>query len=157
MGYDCDTNATVQDCYACELEGECEGEANTQECEPGWEAFQDSCYQYQPQHTSWDDAQALCETMGAHLVAVSSQVENWFVFILTGGDIFQPIAGEYGWIGLNGPSSTWVNGEPLNYTNWGPGEPNTNWEGCVITETATAIATWNDVPCSNNYPSICEK
>jgi len=157
MGYDCDTNATVQDCYVCELEGECEGEANTQECEPGWEAFQDSCYQYQPQHTSWDDAQAHCETMDAHLVAVSSQVENWFVFILTGGDIFQPIAGEHGWIGLNGPSSTWVNGEPLNYTSWSPGEPNTNWEGCVISETTTTIATWNDVPCSNNYPSVCEK
>ena len=52
---------------------------------------------------------------------------------------------------------TWqyATGGDLVYTNWGNGEPNNgDWdeaEDCGVTGTF-----WNDIPCSEEQPSICE-
>ena len=70
----------------------------------------------------WTDAKAEAESLGAHLVTVTSTGENNF---LSG-------AGQ-AWIGLTDEVTEgtfkWVTGEPYAYTNWWPGEPNNGGAG----------------------------
>ncbi len=75
----------------------------------------------------WTDAEAFAVDLGGHLVTVRSESENqWLV------DIFQPF--ELGaFIGfndlLNEGTWVWTSGEPVTYTNWRPGEPNSCCSG----------------------------
>ena len=46
-------------------------------------------------------------------------------------------------------------GNVLTYTNWDGGEPNNlGGENCIAMETSDS--GWNDTPCHNLLPSICE-
>ena len=54
----------------------------------------------------------------------------------------------------------WVDGSPLQYTNWRPGEPSTrglagNDENCV--EVFLSDGLWNDENCNSKRAFICEK
>ena len=54
----------------------------------------------------------------------------------------------------------WVDGSPLQYTNWRPGEPTTrglagNDENCV--EVDLSDGKWNDEDCNSKRAFICEK
>ncbi|EKE05350.1 MAG: hypothetical protein ACD_19C00349G0001, partial [uncultured bacterium] len=75
---------------------------------------------------SWTDAKIYCESLGGHLVTITSQVEQDFVtnLIVSGTK-------PYYWAGgmqLPGSSEpfggwTWVTGEPFSYTNWRSYQP----------------------------------
>lgn len=81
-------------------------------------------------YLTWDEAEAYCESLGGHLVTITSQEEQEAVFnylVSAVGDESNVL------IGLSdadneGDWSTWVTGEPVTYTNWGRGEPD-NWGG----------------------------
>lgn len=69
--------------------------------------------------STWEDAKATCEQLGGTLAVINSQEENDYVASkLMGMDAF---------IGLSDRqtegSFEWVDGSPLNYTNWAPGQP----------------------------------
>nr|XP_020657966.1 pulmonary surfactant-associated protein A-like isoform X1 [Pogona vitticeps] len=53
------------------------------------------------------------------------------------------------------PGEFWfLNGNPLNYTNWYPGEPKgKGTEKCVE---MYSDGTWNDKPCNNYRLAVCE-
>lgn len=109
------------------------------------------------QGLTWDRAKAAAEAAGGYLATVTSPQENAFVF----GLVTNPIHwnGNRGpWIGgyqdpghSAGEGWRWVTGEPFDYANWSPGQPN---DGGGAEETrlqygwgATTIAdTWNDQP-----------
>jgi hypothetical protein len=90
---------------------------------------------YAPYGISWDDAKAAAEAKGGHLVTITSEAENQFVYSLVEDDkfwIWDGYDGNGPWLGgYQKPGSTepaegwsWVDGEPFAYTNWGRGEPN---------------------------------
>ena len=99
------------------------------------------CYRFSS-FGSWLDTRAEAVSLGGHLAAIGSAEEN---------------AAVYGWatslgrttffIGLSDAAAegvwTWVNGEPVVYTNWRGGEPNN-----VGDEDGTRVegSVWNDVP-----------
>ena len=64
------------------------------------------------------------------------------------------------WIGLNDlgleSSFKWSDGSPVQYTIYGPGEPNDLYkqEDCV--EMHRFSATWNDNHCNKQNPYICK-
>jgi len=91
---------------------------------------------------SWTDARTLADGsaylgLPGHLVTLNSAAEDEFlktnfeseILLDSNSDSFPngPF-GTFGWIGLSDPNGTgnfeWVTGEPLTYTNWAPGEPN---------------------------------
>jgi len=80
--------------------------------------YQGHLYQHFDSHQYWEEAQASCETLNAHLVTIGSAGENEFVF-----DNFVAI-GNSGWLGGTDRDSEgdwkWVTGEPWSYTNWCP-------------------------------------
>jgi hypothetical protein len=91
--------------------------------------------------TKWVDAKLYCETAGGTLATITSAAENELLASMLDSAIaagFGCVGFSFGhvntWIGLaEEPSSEgswqWVTGEPLIYTNWGPGEPNDSFPG----------------------------
>jgi hypothetical protein len=85
---------------------------------------------------SWDDAQAECVGRGGHLVTITSDEENAFVFSLVSGDTafwyLDALNNGLGpWLGAYQPDGSaepdggwrWVTDEPFVYTNWETGQP----------------------------------
>ena len=86
------------------------------------------------EQTTWDLAQAEAITLDANLVTINDQAENDFILNAFSGldaSNFTPVVtpNDIGfWIGINDivteGSFDWISGEPSNFTNWAPGEPN---------------------------------
>lgn len=92
----------------------------------------------------WHDAKAHCETLGGHLVTISSAQENSFVNALYNA---RTVGGGWNWLGATDERIEglweWVTGEDWGYTNWAPGEPNNLYpEHWLI---MYSNGTWNDV------------
>ncbi len=87
----------------------------------------------------WDNAQATCLANGGHLAVINSEEENNLLasFLVT----------QSAYIGLSDVQDegnfTWVNGDPLNYTNWYPNQPN-NYNGAQHYVEMLSNGQWND-------------
>jgi glucose/arabinose dehydrogenase len=70
---------------------------------------------------TWEAAQAEAESLGGNLVTINDAAEEEWIEDTFGTE-------DKYWIGLTDREVegqfTWVNGEPLTYTNWAAGEPN---------------------------------
>jgi hypothetical protein len=91
-------------------------------------------YRFVPELKTWPEAKAYCEQDGGHLATIHSEAENRIVF--NQRYAFSPTGRPYkwrfgSWLGASDRAQEgawrWVTGEPMTYTNWGPGEPN-NWD-----------------------------
>lgn len=79
--------------------------------------FNGHYYQVVDQDVTFEQAEYQSELVGAHLVTITSQEEQDFVYSLTGNsDVF--IGGK-----LVDGKWCWVTGEPFNYTNWLDNQP----------------------------------
>ena len=105
--------------------------------------------------STWSQAEAFAQTLGAHLAAITDAAENDWVY-----QTYLPFLGSNGqlWIGLfqlpDAPEPAggwqWVDGTPLGYTNWGTIEPN-DWLGedygqIIGPSHPTDASLWNDCP-----------
>ena len=116
-----------------------------------------------PEGITWDDAKAAAEAKGGHLVTITSEAENEFVYNLASDDRFWyivpqwegtvgPWLGGYQPPGLPEPAGgwTWVTGEPFSYSNWQAGEPNNYGSGedslMFYSYKAPKSPHWNDAP-----------
>ncbi len=79
---------------------------------------------------TWEEAAAMAESMGGHLVTITSSAENdfvaWLVTTYGSPDYQRYWLGGYQTDGDNEPDGSWawVTGETWAYTNWEEGEPN---------------------------------
>ena len=93
---------------------------------------------------SWLEAKAYCETLGGHLVTITSKGEQNFIaeFIRTNGRRSDYYIGatedntEGNWV--------WITGEPWEYSNWYYGEPN-DLGIEYIGEIYRSNGRWNDL------------
>ncbi len=96
--------------------------------------------------TSWLQAKAACEQVGADLVVINSQEEN--------DQVSNWLNTQSAWIGLSDHvlegSFEWVNGDPITYTNWYPGQPNNYNNNQDYVEIMNS-GEWND---QYNYYSL---
>jgi hypothetical protein len=80
------------------------------------------CYVAWPGPLNWASAGRECQRNGGDLISIGSQSEN---------DIARSLAGNVShWLGISTPPGatpafTNVDGTPVSYTNWAPGEPDT--------------------------------
>ena len=103
-------------------------------------SFNGHRYEYYPNaDISWTEARAMCQSMGGHLVTITSADEQAF--------IESTFPGTTGWIGGYGDNNgwSWVTGETFGgYTYWKSGEPNDQggieWCGHLWSD-----MTWNDL------------
>jgi hypothetical protein len=102
---------------------------------------------------SWEEAKAIAEKYGGHLVTITSAAEQYAVenLVYTAGK-----KATY-WLGARNPSGSkieWITGETSSYTNWGIDEPNNSAETYMhmVNTTNTVyefIGQWNDT--RDNY------
>lgn len=88
---------------------------------------------------NWNDARAYCETLGGHLVTITSKEEQEFIISIISD------SQNYIWLGAykNDDAWEWVTQEKWSYTNWKIGEPNNylnRGENCLLMEEGA----WND-------------
>jgi hypothetical protein len=99
---------------------------------------------------TFNGANYYCRQLGAHLVTISEESENQFVFNLY----------PYTWLGATDEDSEggwrWITGEPWTYTSWADGEPN-NLDGIehFLHFKEPNAPLWNDIP-NGSLPFICE-
>ncbi len=84
---------------------------------------------------TWSNAFVAAQSKGGYLATLTSGAENDFAYGLVSGNsnfwVADGSGGDGPWIGaykLPGPASptnwAWVTGEPFDYDNWGPNQPN---------------------------------
>ena len=96
--------------------------------------------------TTWYEADDMSDNAGGHLVTISSEEENDFIYSLISQVDnnwigFSDIATEGDWV--------WTTGEDVVYTNWDVGEPNDSNDGedCAKMFGWGDPNNWNDKPC----------
>jgi hypothetical protein len=99
----------------------------------------------------WTDVQPLCASFGANLASIQDADENLFLTLM--GD------GNTNWIGLNDIGNegvfTWVDGAPVEYTNWVDGiEPGVELDyNCAGVDSQ---GEWHSLNCTNYRAGVCE-
>jgi hypothetical protein len=119
--------------------------------------FEGDVYQFCDTALSWNDAQAQCLAWGYHLLTIDTSREDRAAFRAANG----VDATRRWWTGFNdiAVEDTWVweDGSPVGYTNWNSNEPNDSGSGEDCGQiNRYSDGTWNDEPCANSLPYICE-
>jgi hypothetical protein len=110
---------------------------------------------------NWAAAETEAAALGGHLVTINDQAEQDFLkqTFFSGPDRYTIY-----WIGLNDMAQegtfVWSSGEPVTYTNWGPGEPNNAGgdENAVTINWYSSVndGAWNDFNEGQNVYGIIE-
>ncbi|XP_038056048.1 alpha-N-acetylgalactosamine-specific lectin-like [Patiria miniata] len=127
------------------------------DCQPPWQMFGYNCYWYVAVTKNYNSAEQHCQTNSqpgrlAHLASVLSDEENQFINNLTGG--------ASAWIGFNDKAAegvyTWLDGSPVDYTNWKPGCPVGDRYGNQDCMQLFGGPQWKDYFCGNTLKSVCK-
>ncbi|KAL8591893.1 hypothetical protein ACOMHN_044389 [Nucella lapillus] len=131
-------------------------------CMNDWVQFGRDCYAFVDERVTWTTAKTICSTLDAGLVQISSKAENDFVAAqMRSRSLVQS------WLGMQDflREGRWVDdteNEPLEYFNWGHGEPNNSLnlkeggEDCAIL--LAANGKWVDYGCDQSAAInvVCE-
>ena len=100
---------------------------------------------------TWSQAQALARAWGGHLVTLNDAAEQQWV-----DDTFDQF-GDF-WIGFQDANTEgtweWVSGQPVTYTNWASGEPNTASFDYAYMDDANG--QWRDASETTTYRAVIE-
>ncbi|XP_077993135.1 C-type mannose receptor 2-like [Glandiceps talaboti] len=121
-----------------------------------WTEYHNYCYNIDgiADTKNWAEAAFECDKIGGYIVTINDQDENNYIEKLISDNSMNV------WLGLTRSDLGgfgWVDDTPLDYTNWGPGEPNNynDMEDCG--EMYYAGNVWNDVDCYGAAGYICKK
>ena len=96
--------------------------------------------------TTWSKAEQFCQTVGGHLAAITTPLEQRRIELL-----LKKAVGSSYWIGGSDEKTeglwSWSSGEEMDYTRWRSGEPSNSDAGDNLTENYLEIYTdgdWND-------------
>jgi len=124
-------------------------------CPEGWSEFEGKCYYYSGfTKLPWASVAAACNSLvpGAVPASIHSDAQNAFLLSLQTG-----YQGPY--IGLSRPNSSaawaWSDGSPLDYRNWGSGEPASS-DLCVFINKNVDGGKWQGCDCDGVYPFACQ-
>ena len=126
-------------------------------------------YAIYPVYVNWYDAYKYCDSLGGHLVTITSQAEQDFInSFISGCEYSAEVYEDYFfWTGaiLNGKWK-WITEEPMDYTNWGSKEPDdggsSQWHLALTTRyvgngnSHNTIGKWEDLAHTRRDGIICE-
>ncbi|XP_070548554.1 uncharacterized protein [Ptychodera flava] len=147
---ECQHNSTESD---RQLRGHREQLAEMSNCPADWHYFNGRCYYVQSNESySWQEAYDICYDMDGRLVIIQDRQLDDFLRTLRHGNL---------WIGLSDIRSEghweWIDGTPLNYSNWYQNEPNNLQGGEDCGQMRKRMdGQWNDGPCATTCGFICE-
>lgn len=107
--------------------------------------YQEHSYGCYGDADSWEAAKEYCEQLGGHLVVINSAKENEAVWNYVNSKGYESV-----YLGLSDTEEEgnwkWVNGDPVEYTNWKEGEPNAYTDAENYAEYAFDVegGYWND-------------
>ncbi len=108
----------------------------------GAKQFGKNYYKVYSAGKTWNDAESYCESLGGHLVTITSPEEQTFI-----EGLLKDLKKNSYWIGgrkKSDKSWKWITNEAFSYTNWAKGEPN-NW----TKEEENSILIYNSVNPNN--------
>ncbi|XP_026154124.1 macrophage mannose receptor 1 isoform X2 [Mastacembelus armatus] len=132
-------------------------------CPPGWLSFAGSCYWLVSNLnllTTWHEALTRCSDLGAHLLIINSQEEQFFI----NGYLpdFHQVDIPDIWIGLSDKDQDgnfkWVDRTDIQFSNYGPGWPRNTvglWD-CGQIFTGNYEGKWETTNCFKSLGYICE-
>ncbi|XP_071104272.1 perlucin-like [Haliotis cracherodii] len=132
---------------------------DTSRCPEGFIKHGGSCYWFSRIKGTFAEARSYCQFLGSHLARITSKHEDKFLRSHATG------TGKSYWLGAmdlgREGAFVWEGGFPLNYTNWGPGEPNNlraedKPEPCLILFRYYRHE-WNNGDCGLAENFICER
>jgi len=136
-------------------------------CPPLWTMGTHGCYRYMSQPKNWQEARNHCMSFTAcggsgigDLAVITNQPANDFIKLLREGSVLQPPAPSV-WLGgtdaMQENRWQWSNGQPWQYANWAPGQPNNQGgaENCVRFPAERSVDQWDDFDCMTQLPYIC--
>lgn len=112
---------------------------------------------------TYEAAKMFCAADGAHLAIIDNEPESTAIgariALVTG---VNTLASQH-FIGIDDLTTqgtyVWIDGSPLTYQNWRPGEPN-NKQSMVCEHedcgTIFSAGQWNDACCVSKLPFVCE-
>ncbi|CAC5385745.1 MRC [Mytilus coruscus] len=124
------------------------------ECPNDWKKFDDWCYKEFSERRTWFKARDYCRSIGTDLVSVHNEKETNF--------LNNNFSKTFQWIGLsnfeNNGRNMWSDGTILDYTYWGPSQPNNgnNNENCAHLFLSKS-RKWNDNSCFMSFRFICKR
>ncbi|CAG5867752.1 unnamed protein product [Menidia menidia] len=130
---------------------------------PGWQSFAGSCYWMVSNVnllTTWHEAFTKCSDMGAHLLIINSQEEQFFINSKL-PDFHNADVPDL-WIGLSDMDQDgafrWVDKSEVTFSNYGAGWPkNTaNMWDCGQIFTGNYAGKWETTNCFKSLGYICE-
>ncbi|XP_071824781.1 macrophage mannose receptor 1-like isoform X2 [Apostichopus japonicus] len=131
-------------------------------CPSDWDQLDHRCYKFYGQNQydrkTWYDAQENCQAQGADLAIIyDRKIQSYLISKMK--DVEFEV-----YIGLSDISDTeqfyWVDGAPIDYTNWNSGEPNESGgeEDCVeMVWNQQVVGKWNDIICTQESGYVCQK
>ncbi|EPQ05103.1 C-type lectin domain family 6 member A [Myotis brandtii] len=125
-------------------------------CPQSWKSFSLNCYFISNDTKTWTESKNSCSAMNSHLLVTNTKEEQDFII-----QNLDKSSAYY--VGLSDPEGNgdwqWVDQTPYNAsaTFWHPGEPNYQWERCVMLNNPSR-RSWglNDVTCETPQRSICK-
>ncbi|XP_016072921.1 PREDICTED: low affinity immunoglobulin epsilon Fc receptor [Miniopterus natalensis] len=122
-------------------------------CPEKWVNFQRKCYYFGEGAKRWIQARYACSELQGRLVSIHNQEEQDF--------LAKYINKKGSWIGLRDLNTegefVWMDENPLDYSNWRPGEPNNGDQGedCVM---MLGSGQWNDAFCNSYLDGwVCDR
>ncbi|XP_033759077.1 perlucin-like [Pecten maximus] len=131
-------------------------------CPNGWETFDGSCYFIIGITEDWLAASDTCGLFHAHLAVVEDELENNFLKQIINKYHYGQINDRFYWLGatdvfVEGDWRWQSSGHRLNYTNWGPADPNNlHDQDCMLAEFTNTHFFWIDRGCSEKHSFVCE-
>jgi len=124
--------------------------------------FGEWCYAYISEGKDWASAESVCKAIGGYLAEVHNKQENDFL-----AKIRAAHPGKMMWLGAHDliTEGQWfwatsgLSLKATEFTDWNRGEPNNGGKGngaenCLEFHPA---GHWNDRPCDNVAPFVCQK
>uniref|UniRef100_A0A663LWS6 C-type lectin domain-containing protein n=1 Tax=Athene cunicularia TaxID=194338 RepID=A0A663LWS6_ATHCN len=124
--------------------------------EDGWIIKGDKQYFFSTEETSMEKARTFCKNSHGDLATIGNNSERKFLWkcILKNGKLKSYLIGL---IQNADQQFSWMDGSPVHYAAWAPGEPNfaNAQENCVVLNKEDGL--WNDVSCGFSNGYICER
>uniref|UniRef100_A0A8C5WA99 Mannose receptor C-type 2 n=1 Tax=Leptobrachium leishanense TaxID=445787 RepID=A0A8C5WA99_9ANUR len=115
-------------------------------CPRGWLPFLNKCFgvkaDSKSEKNTWRQVRDSCKRLGGELATISNYLEQAFIT-----SILPNITVDL-WIGLHNARQKfqWVEGQPLGYVNWAPGEPSRDSASSFFDNPISCAVIWHGSP-----------